>query len=359
MNLVPVLRNIWWMAMWSHDLAPGEMVARRIMDEPLVFYRTENGTPAAVHDRCPHRWAPLSKGKLLPGDRLQCPYHGLEFDQHGVCVKNPHPNYKIPSTMRVRTYPLAEKHAAIWIWMGSGTPDPSLIPDFTWLDPDSPHAIDKRNYLPMPCSWSLMVDNLLDASHLAILHDGTLGVPPMLDALAKIEQRGPRSVTVKREYTDIPIPKIYDLLMFHQHERVDAYVHNTWIAPSCIEIEGVARPAGAAGDQGTGAVTAHFLTPETETTCHYFFAGRRHQPIRRSAGEEAAVMKEMGEMRQRVFQEEDGVIIAAQQARMIEAMNSGEDLRPTLISADAGIERVHRIIAELDEEERNQRVPVG
>ena len=63
-------------------------------------------------------------------------------------------------------------------------------------------------------------------------------------------------------------------------------------------------------------------------------------------------MEELAEMRRRVFMDEDGVIIAAQQARILEAQASGEDLRPTVISADAGIERVHRIIRELDEEEQ-------
>ena len=148
----PAPRNIWWMAMWSQDLTPGQMLSRRIMDEPLVFYRLQDGTPAALSDRCAHRWAPLSKGKVRADDSLQCPYHGLEFDQHGVCVRNPHPNYKIPATMRVRSYPLVEKHSAVWIWMGTAAPDPSLIPDFGWLDFGA-NPIDRRNYLQMPCAW--------------------------------------------------------------------------------------------------------------------------------------------------------------------------------------------------------------
>jgi vanillate O-demethylase monooxygenase subunit len=346
-DLVPLVRNIWWMALWSHDLPPAQVVARRIMDEPLVFYRSAEGKPVALHDRCAHRWAPLSAGRLLPNGGLRCPYHGLEYDEHGTCVRNPHPNYKIPPAMRVRSYPVAEKNAAIWIWMGTDAPDETLIPDIAWLDPGANEPIDRRNYLPMPCNWSLMVDNLLDASHLAILHDGTLGVPEMLDARSRMEQHGPRSVTVSREYKDIPIPKIYDLLTFGQHARVDAFVHNTWIAPSCIEINGGATPVGGAPDQATGAVTVHFLTPETETSCHYFFAGRRWQPIRRDEATETAVMREMGEMRQRVFAEEDGVIIEAQQALVRAAIAAGDGYRPSAISADVGIQRIHRLLAAL------------
>jgi phenylpropionate dioxygenase-like ring-hydroxylating dioxygenase large terminal subunit len=352
MNQVPTLRNIWWMAMWSQDLVAGQLTSRRIMDEPLVFYRTESGKPAAVHDRCPHRWAPLSKGKLLPGDHLQCPYHGLEFDEHGICVKNPHPNYKIPSTMRVRSYPLAEKHSAIWIWMGTGTPDESQIPDFGWLDPGSANTIDRRNYLLMPCNWSLMVDNLLDTSHVAFLHLGNLGVEEMADSHTVIEQHGPRTITVKRGYSDIPASMYFDLLMFGKYPRVDGFTNMTWAAPSCLTNHSGGGPAGGTPEQQTGSITSHFLTPETETSCHYHFAGMRWQPVRGTPEQEAAVLRGMADVRQQAFVEQDGMIIAAQQARILEAIASGEDLRPTLISADAGVERVHRILRELDEEDQ-------
>ena len=91
----PTPRDTWWVAMWSQELTAGQMVARRIMNEPLVFFRTEDGRPSALLNSCAHRWAPLSRGTLNADDRIVCPYHGLEYDAHGVCVKNPHPNYAI------------------------------------------------------------------------------------------------------------------------------------------------------------------------------------------------------------------------------------------------------------------------
>ena len=74
------LRNAWYVAAWSDDLAEGKLLARTIMKEPIVLYRRADGSPAALHDRCPHRFAPLSMGKIVHGDAVQCPYHGLEFD---------------------------------------------------------------------------------------------------------------------------------------------------------------------------------------------------------------------------------------------------------------------------------------
>ena len=71
------LRNTWYVAMFSSELAEGRLVHRTIMNEPIVFYRRENGGIAAITDRCPHRFVPLSMGKLLPGDRVQCIYQPL------------------------------------------------------------------------------------------------------------------------------------------------------------------------------------------------------------------------------------------------------------------------------------------
>src|SRR5437868_2159986 len=86
------IRNSWYVAMWAEELVPGKLVSRTILNEPVVFFRKEDGSVAAITDRCAHRFAPLSMGKLMPGDRVQCIYHGLEFGANGACVKNPHGN---------------------------------------------------------------------------------------------------------------------------------------------------------------------------------------------------------------------------------------------------------------------------
>src|SRR5262249_11568846 len=74
------LRNAWYVAAWSDDLGDGQLLGRTILKQPIVLYRQSDGKVAALQDRCPHRFAPLHMGKVVHGDRLQCPYHGLEFD---------------------------------------------------------------------------------------------------------------------------------------------------------------------------------------------------------------------------------------------------------------------------------------
>jgi len=72
------LKNVWYAAGHSETLE-STPISRRICDEPIMFYRTGNGSISALHDRCPHRFVPLSAGKV-EGDVVQCGYHGLRFE---------------------------------------------------------------------------------------------------------------------------------------------------------------------------------------------------------------------------------------------------------------------------------------
>lgn len=103
------LRNTWYLAAWSGDIKPGELFPRTLLDRPLVFFRNSAGAVFALDDRCPHRFAPLSMGKL-DNDRVRCGYHGLEFDSSGACVRNPHGAGKIPRAAQIRSHPVAERY---------------------------------------------------------------------------------------------------------------------------------------------------------------------------------------------------------------------------------------------------------
>jgi phenylpropionate dioxygenase-like ring-hydroxylating dioxygenase large terminal subunit len=82
------IRNAWYVAAWTHEIEPGRIHARTIIDRPLVLYRTADGGIVALEDRCPHRFAPLSQGRL-EGDALRCMYHGLKFAPDGRCIEIP------------------------------------------------------------------------------------------------------------------------------------------------------------------------------------------------------------------------------------------------------------------------------
>src|SRR5262245_15825844 len=168
------LRNAWYVAAWSDDLGDGGLLGRTILKEPVVLYRMANGEVAAIQDRCSHRFAPLSMGKIVGGDRLQCPYHGLEFNAAGRCVLNPHGNKHISPRAHIRSFPATEKHKAIWIWMGEREPDYAAVPDFSIMDNVPELHTTKRDRITINANYELIIDNLLDLSHTSFLHEGVL-----------------------------------------------------------------------------------------------------------------------------------------------------------------------------------------
>src|SRR3546814_8775103 len=88
-----------------------------MLDMDVVLYRRADGEPVAVSGICPHRFAPLSLGRV-DGDNLVCGYHGLRFDQTGNCIFNPHGKGVIPPKTRLRSYPVADRNGALWVWTG-------------------------------------------------------------------------------------------------------------------------------------------------------------------------------------------------------------------------------------------------
>ena len=111
------LMNTWYQAGWSSEVEESTLLARTLLDEPLVFYRDSNGKVNALMDRCPHKFAPLSAG-CVKGDSVVCGYHGLTFDCSGDCVIAPTQLDNPPRRAAVHSYPARDQWGFLWIWMG-------------------------------------------------------------------------------------------------------------------------------------------------------------------------------------------------------------------------------------------------
>ena len=286
------LRNHWYVAASAPEI--GRKPFRRIiMNEPVVFYRTEDGTPIALEDRCPHRRLPLSMGKLVENDVLQCHYHGLRFDRTGACVRVPGQDM-IPATARVKTYPVVERYKWLWIWMGDpALADPAKITDYHWLD--DPDWGAKTDYLYAQCNWQLVNDNLLDLTHLAFVHETTIGNMALVEHAAVRVQRTPTGVQVTRWIIDQPAPPTF-VKVGGFTGNVDRWQIIDYQPPSFIRLDVGATPTGTGAPEGrrVGGIqmrNLNAMTPETETTTHYFW-GQAHDFQPHNA-----------EMTERVFQQ--------------------------------------------------------
>lgn len=345
--MINYLRNAWYVAMWGESLGGG-LATRRILDEPIVFFRAADGEPVALFDRCPHRLAPLHRGKRVGEDRIQCGYHGLEFDRSGACVRNPHGDGKVPPAS-VRAYPAVEKHSIVWIWMGEpARADTSLIPDFPMLDPGAGYALTARDCIRMEANYELITDNLLDLSHVSFLHDGILGNEDTIPAEIKVRSRG-RRVVVSRGMNNVRAPGMFDLLFRRDGGRVDMWTDMRWDAPGCMLNDAGVTAPGAPRSAGTGIFGTHFLTPETDSTTLYHFCAARQNPLPFPPHIADEIRGKLTELRRMAFAEQDEPMIRAQQ----QARDAGGPaLKPVLLAIDAGPVRYKQVLDRLIAEER-------
>jgi vanillate O-demethylase monooxygenase subunit len=269
------LRNYWYVAAADTEIGR-EPLGRVILGEPIVLFRSGQGTPIAFEDRCPHRHLPLSMGKLV-GDDLQCRYHGLRFGTDGRCVRIPGQDH-IPQAAKVRTYPVVERYHWIWIWMGDpALADPATITDFHWLDDPSWGA--KTSYLHVKANWQLVVDNLLDLTHLAFVHETTIGNLALAEHAKVNVTRAPNNVVVTRWIIDQDPPPTFKKVGGFTG-KVDRWQIIDFVPPAFLRLDVGATPTGTGAPEGkrVGGINMRNLnaiTPETETTSHYFW-GQAH-----------------------------------------------------------------------------------
>jgi len=268
------LRNCWYVAAWDHEVTHMNLLRRILLDEPVVFYRTEDGRPVALADRCCHRHAPLSRGRLR-GDALECPYHGFTYDPSGACIAVPG-QANIPPGARVRSYPVVERHHWLWIWMGDpALADPASIEDFHWIDDPAWRSAGER--LELQANYVLLVENLLDLSHLSYVHPTTLGTDKVAQTPMKAE-RLERGVRVTRWVMDSPPPPFFQRAGgFAADQHVDRWQIIDWSPPAFVRLDvGCALTGTGAreGDRSHGISMRNLnaITPETERTTHYFWA---------------------------------------------------------------------------------------
>jgi phenylpropionate dioxygenase-like ring-hydroxylating dioxygenase large terminal subunit len=268
-----MVRDSWYVAAWTDEIAH-QPFGRTIVGEPIVFFRTTKGEVVALQDRCAHRRMPLSLGRLTEDDRLICAYHGLAYDERGVCVHVP--GQTSTSGLRLRAYPVEERLGLVWVWMGPpDEADASEIFDCSWLA--RPGWSHTRLYRHTKANYLLINDNLADLLHIAYLH---------MPSGAGNEHMGPAETEFKVEGStyhfvrmtrNIPCPTTF-VRLSNAKGNVDRWFIVDFKGPSFFRVYVGAAETGTGGPdstlpEGQGRWTIyphHFITPETEKTTHYF-----------------------------------------------------------------------------------------
>jgi phenylpropionate dioxygenase-like ring-hydroxylating dioxygenase large terminal subunit len=334
------LNNVWYQAGWSHELDQGPL-CRTILGIPLFLYRTDAQQIAALHDRCPHRVAPLSAGRLN-GGIVTCGYHGLAFDAAGNCVRNPHG--PVTLAMRVGSFTAVERHQALWIWFGSGEARPERIPDLSFIDA-TPQSARITSHMSVAAHYQLLTDNIMDLSHADYLHPATLG-GMMTGAKTSVTAQGEQIKVVWNSLNCDAPPAFH--AMVPPPGKADIWTQVVWSAPAVMVLATAAMPAGVPRSDADEAYTLHNMSPETDTTSHYFMCSTRRFLM---DNQEFSTM--LRAALTQAFEQEDKPMLEKQQQRMDTA--DFWSLEPVLLGIDTAAVLVRRALDRLIANETESR----
>jgi phenylpropionate dioxygenase-like ring-hydroxylating dioxygenase large terminal subunit len=335
------LRNAWYVAAWDHEVGTGPK-AIKMLGEEIVLFRRTDGVVAALEDACPHRKLPLSMGRIK-GDTIECGYHGLTFDCSGACTRVPGAE-KIPHVARVQSYPIAERYGLLWIWMGDADKaDPALIFQVDrWGDPA--WGVNRGESMALDCNYLYMTDNLLDPSHVAWVHTGSVGNSAAEETPLETTV-GENGVTVWRWMVDVePAPFYAPFLKFKGH--CDRKQHYEVHYPCNAIIKAIFVPAHTGGEgkalhQDVFLMYSYnFMTPIDESQTKYFWF-----QMRNFAPEDAEISAQFAKSVRGAF-EEDRVVLAAVHKGIANKRTPNLDLK-----IDVGPLRFRRNLARLIEAE--------
>ena len=335
------VKNAWYVACWSGDV-DRRLLPLTILERNVVCYRTEAGEVVALEDRCPHRFLPLHKGRLI-GDDLQCGYHGMTFGPNGRCVRVPGQD-NLPVSAFVDRFPTHERHGIVWIWMGDpDRADPGDIFDMPQFE-DQDWAVHQGDHLHIGSHFLNVAENLCDPAHVSFVHPTTLGNAASEDVPIRVERKGDVVITSRWIRDAPPVGFFQKFGNFQGH--VDRW-HYYELHPPCTSVIdfGSSSELGLNEDErgkGLRIFAIHFLTPidATSTVDHWMH-------IRNAATDDPDAGERMNELFRIAFAE-DKEILEAIQAEELKAPAR----RPVRIAIDRGPNMYRRIVADMVARER-------
>jgi vanillate O-demethylase monooxygenase subunit len=329
------LTDAWYVAAWDAEVDQAPL-ARTICGVPMLFYRRLDRQIVAMRDACPHRMLPLSLG-IREGDSIRCRYHGLKLGPDGRAEQMPVRSDPVNRKVCTQTYATQERHRFVWVWVGAAEKaDPALIPDL-WPC-SAPGWTFDGGYYPIACDYRLMIDNLMDLTHETYVHAGSIGQAEILEApIETLAEAG--AVQVRRWMPGVEAPPFWRAAL-KQDGKVDRWQVCRFLLPAAVMIDVGVAPVGAGAtlerhDQGVRGMVIDFMTPESETSHHYFWGMARNFDVDDS-GFTARFKRQQGG----VFAEDRDILEAQQKA-----IAANPDLALAAFGIDEGGVRARQWIA--------------
>jgi phenylpropionate dioxygenase-like ring-hydroxylating dioxygenase large terminal subunit len=166
----PIFKRFWYPVFPVDQLTDGKPHPFTLLGQKIAVWLDSAGNPAAVADKCCHRSAQLSLGKVT-GDCIECPYHGWRFDGAGACTHVPQVSGPISPSYRLTTYDCTQRYGYVWVCLGEPLCDLPDIPEAQ--DPN--YRLVPAFYEPWNCAGLRVMENEFDTAHPTFVHTTTFG----------------------------------------------------------------------------------------------------------------------------------------------------------------------------------------
>lgn len=312
----------WWPVATQTELHPARPLARQIAGWPIAVFLDASGQATALPDRCPHRHAPLSQGRVQDGE-LVCPYHGWQFNAQGRCTRVPGLECVLAGKPLLTSLPVRVAHGMVWVCLQpspapTAPPAPTVVNgvDSFWMS-----TIVQADMLDV-------AENFLDGFHTHFVHAGWIRRDRNRQRIHAEVHRLPQGI--EAVYRDEGLQSGWISRLFESERSVSM---GRFLLPGMAEIE-YRSPRGLTllvtlwlTPQGVGSVRVHarvatprFMWPRWIK--HFF-------------------------LRQlfRVIQEQDRLIVEAAYAQRMRFEQQGDSARPLDTSLDLLGPAIRRLLS--------------
>jgi phenylpropionate dioxygenase-like ring-hydroxylating dioxygenase large terminal subunit len=168
-----MLKNQWYAILDSKQVKKNKTIGVTRLTEKLVLWRDVNGDVNCIFDKCCHRGASLSEGKII-GDHIECPFHGFQYDTNGKVVLIPAngKNNPVKSNYAVNSYLVEDRYGFIWLWYSEEKDNAPEIPFFEELKSGYSYGGFSETW---DVHYTRAIENQLDVVHLPFVHKTTIG----------------------------------------------------------------------------------------------------------------------------------------------------------------------------------------
>lgn len=330
-------RNCWWVAATINEVSR-DPLGRVLVGQPIVLFRKQDGSVVALEDRCAHRWAPLSIGKVV-GDDIVCGYHGFAYGADGRCNHVP-TQTMIPPKARVRSYPVLESGPFVWVYTGdvSRLDEVPRPPDLGWCA-DPAWVVASGSY-ELGANYMALKENVLDLTHFVFVHSKTFQITDFLQP-PEVKVDGER-VYYEVAFRDAPLPPIYgDSTGIGTEKKATRVFKGAFVSPAVQDatVE-VIDPTPVEGRRDRFNVRVlHFTTPVSMRKTYYWWI--RAQDF----GHRPGLQQELQATVEAAFAEDKVVLEKTQE--LIDADIRHRDVPEVSIRADEAGMRIRRIVDQM------------